>query len=107
MIVAVVFFNVRLYWPTPLASSDSQVPRTLVLQLAANRSALDAGAPSQMQEFFPEGYYFCYVFHGLTWIELAIRDPSYSEEAIVEAEECLSKLRFAAGSNAISSLPAA
>ena len=92
LIVAVVFFNVRLYWPSPLASSESEVPRTLVLQLAANRSAIDAGAPSQMQDLFPEGYYFCHVFHGLTWIEMAIRDSSYSELAIAEAEQCLSKL---------------
>lgn len=91
-IVAVIFFNLRLYWPSPLAPHENEVPRTLVSQLAANRSAIDAGAPSRMQDLFPEGYYFCYLFHGLTWVELAIRDESYSDQAITEALDCLSKL---------------
>jgi hypothetical protein len=91
-IVAVIFFNLRLYWPSPLAARVDAVPRTLVSQLAANRSAIDAGAPTQMQDFFPEGFYFCYVFHGLTWVELAIRDKSFTQRAIDEAQDCLAKL---------------
>jgi len=51
-----------------------------------------------MQEVFPEGYYFSYLFHGLTWIEIAMRDPSYSERAIEEALWCLTELDSPQGS---------
>ena len=62
------------------------------MQLNANRAAIDAGAPNQMQEYFPEGYYFCYLFHGLTWVELALRDATHTDRAITEAIDCLSHL---------------
>ncbi|MGB7346053.1 MAG: hypothetical protein WBD20_17680 [Pirellulaceae bacterium] len=97
VVVAIVFFNARLYWPSPLAQSRDEVPPTLVAQLAANRSAIDTGTPEQMQRLFPEGFYFCYVLHGLTWVELALRDDSFSEQAIAEALECLSELNSPAG----------
>ena len=64
----------------------------LVAQLAANRSALEAGAPSQMQHLFPEGYYFSYLFDGLTWVELAMRDAAHVQQAIKAALWCLSRL---------------
>ena len=89
MVTLAAFFNAHVYLPTPLAQQNDQVPKAL---LAANRSALELGAPSQMQQLFPEGYYFCYLFHGLTWVELAMRDGSYTERAIDEAVWCLSKL---------------
>lgn len=91
-IVAVAFINLRLYSPTPLAKNKNEAPPTLLAQLAANRAALDAGSPSQMQALFPEGYYFSYLFHGLTWVELAMRDHSFSEPAIQEAIWCLDRL---------------
>ena len=91
-VLVVVFFNVRLYCSSPLAEDINEVPPTLIAQLAANRVALDAGSPDQMQGFFPEGYYFCYLLHGLTWVELAIRDESYADQAITEAIDCLGKL---------------
>ena len=92
MIATVVFFNLRLYSSSPLAKKDDDVPPMLLAQLAANRAALDAGSPSRMQALFPEGYYFSYLFHGLAWVELAMRDPSYSEQATQEAFWCLAKL---------------
>lgn len=91
-IAAVVFFNLRLYWPSPLSHQANVAPPDIVLQLNANRSAIDSGAPDQMQQFFPEGYYFCYLFHGLTWVELALRDATYTDRAITEAMDCLSHL---------------
>ena len=57
----------------------------LVAQLAANRAALEAGSPSRMQQLFPEGYYFSYLFHGLAWVELGMRDKSHTQQAIEEA----------------------
>ncbi|QOV88179.1 hypothetical protein [Humisphaera borealis] len=94
---AVLLFNVRLYCASPLARHPSEAPPTLVAQLAANRAALDAGSPAQMQKLFPEGFYFSYVFHGLTWVELAMRDPSHTRQAIDEAVGCLAQLESPAG----------
>ena len=91
-ISVVLFLNIRLYTASPLAADTQHPPSTLLLQLNANRTALDANAASQMQQFFPEGYYFSYLFHGLTWVELAMRDPQYSAEAIEQAEWCLGHL---------------
>jgi hypothetical protein len=91
-IVTIVFLNLRLYSSSPLATKNDDVPPMLLAQLAANRAALDAGSPSQMQTLFPEGYYFSYLFHGLAWVELAMRDQSYSEQAIQEALWCLARL---------------
>jgi hypothetical protein len=92
LIVAMVFFNARLYSPSPLAQTQDQAPPELIAQLAANRVALDAGAPTRMQKLFPEGYYFSYLFHGLTWVELGMRDESYAKQAITEATWCLAYL---------------
>lgn len=92
VVFAVLFFNVRLYVQSPLTRDQDTIPPQLRAQLAANRAALEAGAPGQMQELFPEGYYFSYLFHGLASVELAMRDPSYTEQAIEEASWCLEKL---------------
>jgi len=97
LLLALLFFNVRLYAPYPLVKETDRVPPQLLAQLAANRSALDAGSASQMQEYFPEGYYFSYLFHGLTWVELAMRDATYSEQAIQEALDCLKELESREG----------
>lgn len=90
--VLVVFFNLRLYSPSPLAQRNDNPPPMLVAQLAANRTALEAGLASQMQQLFPEGYFFSYLFHGLSWVELAMRDESHAQQAIKEALWCLSQL---------------
>lgn len=97
LIVVVVFFNVRLYRQSPLARTRDGVPPELVAQLAANRAALDSGSPADMQKLFPEGFYFSYLFHGLTWVELAMRDETHSEQAITEAMDCMAKLESAEG----------
>lgn len=93
----VLFFNVRLYAPSPLAENQDRVPPQLLAQLAANRAALDAGAPAEMQKLFPEGYYFSYLFHGLTWVELAMRDSAYADQASAEAAWCLQQIESPAG----------
>lgn len=97
LIVAVLFFNLRLYWPSPLAENNHGVPRQIVALLAANRSTIDAGCPQQMQELFPEGFYFSWLFHGMTWVELALRDESHTEQAIREGVDCLAQLNSSQG----------
>lgn len=93
----ILCFNLRLYCASPLAATFDEAPPELRLQLNGNRDALESGAPEDMQDLFPEGYYFCYVFHGLTWVELALRDAAYKEQAISEALWCLDKLESADG----------
>ena len=93
----VLFFNVRLYTSTPLVDDANRVPAALLGQLNSNRIALNSEAASQMQQLFPEGHYFSYLFHGLTWIELAMRNPKYSAEAIEQAEWCLTHLESQQG----------
>ena len=92
LIALVVFCNVRLYAPTPLAATDNTLPPSLLAQLAANREAIDSGAPEQMQTLFPEGFFFCHVLHGLTWIEAALRDPTLQSDAIKEARAARAQL---------------
>ena len=86
LLAAVLFFNYRLYWPSPLAQNTNQVPAALRQQLNANAKVLTSDTPRQMQRLFPEGFYFCHVLHGLTWVEAAQRDPSLTEEAIENAK---------------------
>ena len=86
LLAAVLFFNCRLYWPSPLAQNTNQVPAALRQQLNANAKVLTSDTPRQMQRLFPEGFYFCHVLHGLTWVEAAQRDPSLTEEAIENAK---------------------
>lgn len=92
LLALVLFLNLRLYWPTPLAADRNTAPRQLVAQLNANRRALDDGWPETMQGLFPEGYYFSYALHGLAWVELALRDPSLTERALEQAQDCLAHL---------------
>ncbi|MCH1440156.1 MAG: hypothetical protein L7W43_10905 [Rubripirellula sp.] len=92
LVSGLLFFNIRLYKPSPLVADNQQTPPTLRLQLNANRTALDSNAANKMQQFFPEGYYFSYLFHGLTWLELAMREPQCAAEAIEQANWCLAQL---------------
>ena len=100
--LAIVFFNLRLYWPSPLSAQRSALPPDLIAQLAASREAFAGDTPEQMQGLFPEGYYFCYAFYGLTWAEAAMRDNSLTAQAIDEIRWCLDKLESPAGKEAFS-----
>jgi hypothetical protein len=92
LLLVVVFVNVRLYVTSPLAVAEDQLPADLIFQLNANRIAIDAGQPEQMQHLFPEGYFFCHALHGLAWIETALRDPALTEKALDEARLTLTAL---------------
>ena len=93
----IVFFNFRLYWPSPLSTERNTLPRHLVAQLAASREAFEGDKPYEMQNLFPEGYFFCYAFYGLTWAEAAMRDESLSSKAIPEIRWALDKIESADG----------
>ena len=83
---ALLFFNLRLYAPSPLPRARNEVPAGILAQLASSRLALETDAPQKMQSLFPEGYYFSHLLYGLTWIEVALRDANYREQALVEGE---------------------
>ncbi len=97
LILVVLFFNARLYAPSPLANTLDVAPPQLRAQLAANHAALVSGSPAEMQQLFPEGFYFSYLFHGLASVELAMRDPTYVDQAIAEAKWCLQQIESPAG----------
>ena len=103
LLAAVLFFNCRLYWHSPLAQNTNQVPGSLRQQLNANAKVLTSNAPRRMQLIFPEGFYFCHVLHGLTWIEAAQRDYSLTDEAIENAKLAYENLDSEEGRDAFPS----
>jgi hypothetical protein len=87
LLVLVAIFNVRLY-----EGSDSG---DAVLQLRFLRNALDRGAGDDMQELFPEGFFFMHALYGSAWIEVGRAEPAGSvlrSEAVVEAKWALDQL---------------
>ena len=103
LLAAVLFFNCRLYWPSPLAQNTNTVPGSLRQQLNANAKVLTSSAPRRMQQIFPEGFYFCHVLHGLTWVEAAQRDASLIQEAISNAKVAYENLDSQEGRDAFPS----
>ncbi|QDT10656.1 hypothetical protein [Planctomycetes bacterium K23_9] len=97
VLIAILFFNLRLCAPSPLALDNHTVPIDLVSQLNANRIAIDSGEPERMQQYFPEGYFFCHALHGLTWVQAALRDPSLTDQAIDESRRASQALRSRTG----------
>lgn len=95
--LVILFLNFRLYAPSVLPRDNRELPKTILAQLKSNRSAIDRGAPDRMQSLFPEGYYFCYAMHGLTWVNVALRDETYTDQAIAEATWCLDHLESEQG----------
>lgn len=93
----VVLANLKLYCPSPLARTPDSIRQSWRDQLRASQVALESQAPAQMQLLFPEGYFFCYLFTGLTHIDVGLRDPNYADEAVQRAQWCLKHLESAAG----------
>ncbi len=83
--------NLRLYGQPDTSPKE---------HLAFLKSALQQGEAERMQGLFPEGYFFCYVLYGASWIDLAVADPSFSEKALKEARWALSHLESEAGREA-------
>ncbi|MFI1463218.1 hypothetical protein [Nocardia carnea] len=88
--VSVLVPQVRLY-------REEQPPTDIVAQLHFLRPELESGLGQQMQELFPEGYFFSHVLYGLAWTDIARLDPSYREEALRESRWALARLDTSAG----------
>lgn len=82
--------NARLYRST-------QSPGSVVAQLRHLHGELRSGAGDDMQDLFPEGYFFTHALYGLAWIEVAYTDVDLHEEALREARWALERLDSAKG----------
>gem|GEM_PF-1198571 len=81
--------------PVVSASADSDI----AAQLRFLKSALINGAAENMQQLFPEGYFFNYVLYGLSWINVAVieQKPAVTLQAVKEARWAYQKLQSESG----------
>lgn len=89
--------NVRLYYTVYTPQYQDVVP-----QLKFIKEKLQAGAGEEMQQFFPEGYFFSYVLYGLTWVDVGLQDASQHEQALTEARWALQALESDEGKSVFS-----
>jgi hypothetical protein len=96
----VLQFNFRLLSPT--LNSEARQRKDLLRQLTFLEEALHAeGMGEQMQEFYPEGYFFSHVLYGLAWCEYSNKYQTTGEErerALKEAHFALQQLEGDQGS---------
>lgn len=95
--VLAVVVNARLY-TSAYDPQRSDVPA----QLRFIRAALDGGAGEDMQQFFPEGYFFSHVLYGLAWVNVGLGDTAQHELAVSEASWALEQLESPAGRSVFS-----
>ena len=84
--------NVRLHY-----SDYNPQQNDVVSQLAFIKERLQNGAGEEMQQFFPEGYFFTYVLYGLTWVDVGLKDANRIEEALSESRWALERLESEQG----------
>ena len=89
LILLFILFNVGLYFPTPLAHSRDALPPRILPQLAGVKDNLEQGSAADMQSLFPEGHVFSYLFYGLAWVEVGLRDSDYLNQSLTEAKWAL------------------
>jgi hypothetical protein len=70
--------NLRLYAPGANAYGPDALGPDVVPQLNFIGEALRNGQGEEMQQLFPEGYFFSYVLYGLSWVEVGLRHPAGS-----------------------------
>jgi hypothetical protein len=90
--------NVRLYIPGAEKYGTAAIPDDIHAQLTFLGQALRAGTGEEMQNYFPEGYFFSHVWYGLAWVQVGLRaDGNLHTEAIREARWALAQLESDAG----------
>ena len=92
LIMVLVGCNLRLYTPSPQHDEFARVARTLDDYAVQ----LDAGVAHEMQQLFPEGYYFSHVWYGLARADLAAQGVQV-ERNVDEALEAYRALDSTAG----------
>ncbi len=89
--------NIRLYY------TDANPEHTdVIAQLTFIKERLQNGAGEEMQQFFPEGYFFTHVLYGLTWVDVGLTKPDRVEQAITEARWALKRLESSEGKGVFS-----
>ncbi|MCB9497444.1 MAG: hypothetical protein H6686_11215 [Fibrobacteria bacterium] len=85
--------------PTSLAVVHSDRDRSVLAQLRFLGYAIEHGAADDMQELYPEGFFFLHVLHGLAWSELALgtSDAPWKDRALEESMRSLAVLESPAG----------
>lgn len=84
--------NIRLYYTEYNPQQSDVVP-----QLAFIKEALQQGAGEEMQQFFPEGYFFTYVLYGLSWVNVGLKDATLTDQAITESQWAMERLESSQG----------
>ncbi|MFK7804008.1 MAG: hypothetical protein AB8G95_20405 [Anaerolineae bacterium] len=74
--------NGRLY-AKPIAEPDFPAKKA---QLAHIRSELNAGLGADMQQLFPEGYFFSYALYGLAAVNVGLSEPNPLEKTFLLEE---------------------
>jgi len=86
--VLLIAVQSRLYVPPTDVAGPGRIPPDVIAQLRFLRGALERGAGEEMQQLFPEGFFFSHVLYGLAWVEVgasvAPDDPQH-EQAITGA----------------------
>ena len=88
--------NLNLYSRVPETTQykDTQAQFTFL------KNALQHGAAEEMQDLFPEGYFFTHVLYGLSWVNVGLAenlDPTVREQALFEARQAYARLNEPAG----------
>lgn len=90
-VLLLAHFNLRLYAAVPAVTRYEHVKP----QLTHVRSALDKGLGQEMQQLFPEGYFFAYILYGLSWVNVGLQESVDSDvrfQALTEARWVYQKL---------------
>lgn len=102
VVVALLVWNARLYWPAEVSAESAEVRG----QLRFVKHALDRGAAHDAQQLFPEGFLFSWVLYGLAQVEhgLALHeDPAGRAVALAEARRALAAVESPEGTAPFSS----
>jgi hypothetical protein len=86
--IPLLLIRLRLYLPPTDVAGPGRVPPDAVAQLRFLRGALDRGAGEEMQQLFPEGFFFSHVLYGLAWVDVGAAvaaDDPLRAQAIAEA----------------------
>lgn len=90
-----LLLNMRLHIPGSASYGPEKLGRDVAPHLRFIGAALRAGAGEQMQEMFPEGYFFAHVLYGLAWVDVGLRvslGTSLHTQALEESGWALARL---------------
>ncbi len=99
-LLVLITANIRLYTTDSRDYAPDRVGEDVQAQLAFVGQSLRAGAASDMQHLFPEGYFFTHVLYGLAWVESGMRRPPGDPlrlQAEAEGRWALTRLESADG----------